>query len=110
MRIEIGFDVGFDETGKLITFRERDKRLEMVLTEAARKFGRCNILSGQSAWINVAGSLVVGETRTLVIETSSDLEQERKARWLAEFVGQVFWRESIAFNVARSAYEMARDA
>lgn len=108
MRIEIGFGVGFDAAGKPITPHERDERLKLVLTEAALEFGGCNILSGQGAWINDAGTLVAEESRTLVIETPSGSEQVHKARRLAEYVRRVFQQEAVIFSISRSTSKMVR--
>jgi hypothetical protein len=93
MRYSIGFGVGFDRNGKRIDPVQVREATKLILVEATRRFGGCNITTGQGAWMNDKGDLVVEESRELTVD--GDKSKEDDAFALAEFVRRVLDQEAV---------------
>jgi len=113
MRYEIGFGVGFDQDGNALSAYHVNECVKMILVEACRHFGGCNLITGQGAWLNGKGDLVVEESRTLIIDASrtgrlvSDLEADAKG--LAEFIRKLLNQESVHFvQLAATSHNLNR--
>lgn len=94
MRYEIGFGVGFDEAGKPIDPQHVRECIKLIMVEACNRFGGCNITSGQGAWLDSSGTLIVEESRVLVVDSlagrfATQGEWDTQAKDLAEFVRRV---------------------
>jgi hypothetical protein len=100
MRFEIGFGVGFTRDGTPIDSLQVAEATKVILVEACRRFGGCNITSGQGAWMD-GDNLVVEESRTLVVDTHSGpgsrqgFEDEKSAYELAQFIGRLLNQKAV---------------
>jgi hypothetical protein len=71
MRVEFTFGIGFDRTNEPIPEKFARNATKQILIEASNVFGGCNLIAGQGSWIDVAGNLVLEESRTLVVDLIS---------------------------------------
>lgn len=71
MRVEFTFGIGFDRTNEPITTKFAHNATKQILVEACGVFGGCNLIAGQGAWVDSAGSLILEESRTLVVDIVS---------------------------------------
>lgn len=113
MRFEIGFGVGFDKHGNPIDPCHVRECIKLILVEASRRFGGCNILAGQGAWVDDSGTLVVEDSRVLVVDTSANnrLEADNvaSARQLAVFVRNVLEQQAVQFTQIVSTATVLRE-
>lgn len=91
MRIEFGFGVGFDRDNQPLDPEFVRLACKSILVRACQVFGGCNLLKGQGAWIDGTGTLVLEESRVLVVDISGKgTEQGRfgqlKTAEMAEFI------------------------
>jgi hypothetical protein len=71
MRYEFGFGIGFDRDNYRLKPEFVAKACKTILVKACELFGGCNLLVGQGAWINGEGTLVLEESRVLVVDTTT---------------------------------------
>lgn len=93
MRYEIVYGIGFNLRGERIGVVQGTEVTKIILAEAAVRFGGCNLLSGQGAWLNAKGTLVVEESRTVVIDAGKRMDGEIID--FAEFVRRVLEQEAV---------------
>lgn len=100
MRYEIGFGIGFDRHNQRIDPVQQAEAIKLILVEAAGMFGGCNLVQGQGAWIDPAGTLVVEQSVTLVIDTAGRSTEFGEADTvkigkLATFIGRLLNQHSV---------------
>lgn len=111
MRFEFGFGVGFDRNGNRLDATHVNEAIKMIVVDACQRFGGCNITSGQGAWINATGDLVVEESRVLVVDSTAGQatrlhgDQVAEAKALAGFIGRVLNQEAVHFTQLVSTSE-----
>jgi hypothetical protein len=71
MRYEFGFGVGFDRDNRPIPAEFARKACKSILVKACELFGGCNLLNGQGAWVDGDGTLVLEESRVLVVDSTA---------------------------------------
>jgi hypothetical protein len=104
MRFEIGFGVGFTRDGTPIDSLQVVEATKAILVEACRRFGGCNITSGQGAWMD-GDTLVVEESRTLVVDSVTTVGSraaeaaEDAAFELAQFIGRILNQKAVHVSV-----------
>jgi hypothetical protein len=104
MRFEIGFGVGFTRDGTPINPLQVVEATKAILVEACRRFGGCNIVSGQGAWLD-GDNLVVEESRTVVVDfpggpgTRAGQDAEDSAFELAQFIGRILNQKAVHVSV-----------
>jgi hypothetical protein len=100
MRFELGYGVGFDRNGKALDAQHVAEVQKLILVEACRRFGGCNILPGQGAWLD-GDNLVVEESRVLVFDTGAAVgsrpgyQAEIDAHELAQFIGHLLNQKAV---------------
>ncbi len=114
MRYEIGFGVGFDQHGKPIDPHHVRECIKLILVDACNRFGGCNITSGQGAWIDEHNTLIVEESRVLVVDSlagrfATQGEWDSQAKELAEFIRRVLNQAAVHVTsfVATSRNQLA---
>lgn len=111
MRYEIGFGIGFDRHGNAIRSDHAVECIKLILVEACQRFGGCNILPGQGAWIDGKGTLIVEESRVLIVDTDARntsrlaADHLREAKELASYVRGVLDQEAVHFTQIVSVAE-----
>lgn len=94
MRVEFGFGVGFDRNNEPLTHEFVRLATKQILVEACTAFGGCNMVAGQGAWTDENGTLVLEESRILVVDIVApgriggeyDASDDAKIRKLAEYI------------------------
>lgn len=100
MRFEIGYGVGFDRDGKALEAHYVAEVQKLILVEACRRFGGCNILAGQGAWLD-GDTLVVEESRVLVVDTPAGpgsragFDAEKSAEELGQLIGRLLNQKAV---------------
>jgi hypothetical protein len=103
MRYEFGFGVGFDRDHVRLNAGFVAKACKSILVRACELFGGCNLLQGQGAWIDDRGTLVLEESRVLVVDTTStgrgssefSVADDAKVADLAEFIRAALHQEAV---------------
>jgi hypothetical protein len=100
MRYEIGFGVGFDRDGQALPAGRVQQAIRAILVRASSVFGGCNLLNGQGAWVDGSGTLVLEDSRVLVIDVAGPGSRftgdtEAKVQELVQFIGTVLSQHSV---------------
>jgi hypothetical protein len=102
MRYEFGFGVGFDQDHGRLNAGFVAKACKSIVVKACELFGGCNLLNGQGAWIDDSGTLVLEESRVLVVDTTATgrgsefgAADEAKVADLAEFIRAALHQQAV---------------